>query len=169
MPDWLLAASYFFHLVATVIWVGGITVMAWVVYPGSRRVIGDDRLRGALITELNRRFSPLAMIALATLIVTGLSQMAVNPNYTGLLQIDNTWAAAILLKHLAFGAMTLIGAYSVWGLSPAITRLTLLEARGQLPLNPELASLRQREEQLNRLNFACALVVLVFTAVARAV
>lgn len=168
MPDLLIAGSYFFHMVATVVWVGGITVMGLVVYPGSRRVIGDPSMRGALIAELNRRFSPLAMIALATLIVTGLSQMAVNPNYTGLLEIDNAWAWAILLKHAAFGLMTLAGAYSVWGLGPAITRLTLLESRGRLK-GDELAALRRREERLNQLNLGCALAVLMFTALARAV
>jgi uncharacterized membrane protein len=168
VPDWIIAGSYFFHMVATVVWVGGITVMALVVYPGSRRAIGDSPLRGALIAELNRRFSPLAMTALATLIVTGLSQMAVNPNYTGFLRFDNAWAWAILLKHMVFGVMTLVGAYSVWGLGPAIARLTLLESKGKLPGN-ELATLRRREERLNRLNFGCALVVLMFTALARAV
>lgn len=155
-------------MVATVVWVGGIMVMALVVYPGSRRVISDHRLRGALIAELNRRFSPLAMIALATLIVTGLSQMAVNPNYNGFLTIDNAWAWAILLKHLAFGLMALAGAYSVWGLGPSIVRLTLLESKGRV-MDDELARLRRREERLNQLNFACALVVLMFTALARAV
>ncbi len=167
--DWILAVSYFFHMGATVVWVGGITMLTLIVYPVTRKVLaGNDTLRGTLIAEINRRFSPLAMISLATLIVTGLSQMAVNPNYTGLLQIDNGWAWAILLKHVAFGVMTLIGGYSVWGLTPAITRLALLEARGKLAGN-ELVELRRREERLNQLNFLMALVVLVFTALARSV
>ena len=45
MPDWIIAVSYFFHMGATVIWVGGITVMTLVVYPGSRRVVRDDQLK----------------------------------------------------------------------------------------------------------------------------
>jgi uncharacterized membrane protein len=167
--DWIIAVSYFFHMAATVVWVGGITMLTLIVYPVTRKVLaGNDGLRGTLIAEINRRFSPLAMISLATLIVTGLSQMAVNPNYTGLLKIDNAWAWAILLKHVAFGVMTLIGGYSVWGLTPAITRLALLEARGKLT-GDELAGLRRREERLNQLNLAMALVVLVFTALARSV
>jgi putative copper export protein len=168
MPDWFIAASYFFHMVATVVWVGGITMLTLIVYPSLRKVAGDDQLKGALISEIHRRFSPLAMLSLATLIVTGLSQMAVNKNYNGFLKIDTAWAWAILLKHIAFGVMTLIGAYSVWGLSPNIARLALLESKGKLS-GIELSSLRQREERLNQLNFACALLVLAFTALARAV
>jgi len=168
VPDLIIAISYFFHMLATVIWVGGVAVMALIVYPGSRRALGDDPLRGALISELSRRFSPLAMISLATLVVTGLAQMAVNPNYDGFLKIETAWAWAILLKHIAFGAMALVGAYSAWGVSPAIARLALLESKGKLS-GDELASLRKREERLNQLNFVCALVVLMFTAVARSV
>ncbi|HLF03158.1 MAG TPA: CopD family protein [Anaerolineales bacterium] len=167
MPDWIIAAAYFFHMVATVVWVGGITMLTLIVYPSLRKVSGNDSLKGTLISEIHRRFSPLAMISLATLIVTGLSQMAVNPNYKGLLVIDNAWSWAILIKHVAFGVMALIGGYSVWGLTPAIHRLALLESKGKLS-GDELASLRQREERLNQLNFACALVVLLLTAVARA-
>lgn len=168
MPDWIIAVSYFFHMIATVIWVGGIAMLTLIVYPSVRRVSGDGQLKGALIAEIHRRFSPLAMISLGTLIVTGLSQMAVNPNYTGLLVIDTAWAWALLLKHIAFGVMTLMGAYSVWVLSPDIARLALLDSKGKLT-GPELAALRQREERLNQLNFACAILVLAFTAVARAV
>jgi len=168
MPDWLIAGSYFFHLIATVIWVGGIAMLTLVVYPSVKRVAGNDQLKGALIAEIHRRFSPLAMVSLGALIVTGLSQMAVNPNYNGFLKIDSAWTTALLLKHIAFGVMTLIGAYSVWVLSPDIARLALLESKGKLSGN-ELTSLRKREERLTQLNFACAILVLAFTAVARAV
>ena len=168
VPDWFIAVSYFIHLIATVIWVGGIAMLSLVVYPSLKKVLGDQPSKGALISEIYRRFSPLAMICLAALIVTGLSQMAVNRNYNGFLKIDNTWTWAILLKHIVFGVMTLIGAYSIWGLAPAIGRLALLESRGKLT-GDELATLRRREEQLNRVNFACALAVLALTAVARSV
>ncbi len=166
MPNWVIAVSYFIHLVATVIWVGGIAVMALVVYPGARRVLGDGA--GALMAELHRRFSPLAMISLGALIATGLAQMAVNKNYDGFLTISNAWAVSILLKHLTFAVMTLVGAYSVWGITPALARLALFEAKGQADGN-ELAALRKREERLNQINFVCALLVLFFTAVARSV
>jgi putative copper export protein len=168
VPDWLTAASYFVHLIATVIWVGGIAMLSLVVYPSLKKILGDQPLKGALISEIYRRFSPLAMISLAALIVTGLSQMAVNPNYNGLLKIDNAWAWAILIKHIVFAVMTLLGIYSIWGLAPAIGRLALLESKGKLTTT-ELTALRQREERLNTLNLICAIAILALTAIARSV
>ena len=100
------------------------------------------------------------------LVVTGLTQMAANPNYDGLLVVSNAWAAAILVKHLAVGGMILIGAYMNWSLQPALVRQALLEARARPA--PEAAALRGREVLLTRLNLACGLLVLALTAVARA-
>lgn len=167
MPNWVVVGSYFLHMVATVVWVGGISLMALVVYPAVHRATGGGARGGAIIAEIQRRFSPLAMLSLAALVVTGLTQMSVNPNYHGLFSIQNTWAVAILLKHVAFIAMSALGAYSVWGIGPALARLALLEAKGGASETVE--ALRRREESLNRLNAICALVVLFFTAVARSV
>jgi putative copper export protein len=168
MSDWLVIASYFLHFVATAVWVGGIVLMAIVGYPGLRRALGVGPQSGAAIAELQRRLAPLYLLSLITLGLTGLIQMSVNSNYEGLLVFGNIWSIAILLKHIAFLIMSAITAYSAWSLSPTLSRLTLLESRGKAG-GGELAALRNREERLNQLNVACALVILLFTAIARSV
>ncbi len=167
MSPWVLALSYWLHLMATIIWVGGLAMMALVAWPGARKVLGPGPQLGALVADWQRRFNPLAWLSLAVLVATGLTQMAANRNYNGFLVITNTWAAAILAKHLAVVGMILIGAYMNWSLQPALGRLALLEARN-LPA-PEAEVLRRRELSLTRLNLACGLLVLALTAVARAV
>ncbi|MBI3244340.1 MAG: hypothetical protein HYZ49_18835 [Chloroflexi bacterium] len=168
MPDWLVVASYFLHFVATVVWVGGILLMALVGYPGLRRALGLGPQSGAAIAELQRRLAPMYLLSLITLGLTGLLQMSVNSNYKGFLAIGNLWSIAILLKHIVFFIMSAITAYSIWNLSPALNRLTLLEAKGKAG-GGELTALRNREERLNQLNVACALIVLLCTAIARSV
>jgi uncharacterized membrane protein len=162
----LLAVSYWLHMVATIVWVGGLAMMALVAWPGARKVLGAGAQLGALAAEWHRRFNPLAWFSLAVLVVTGLTQMAASPNYDGLLGVSNAWAAAILAKHLAVGGMILIGGYMNWALQPALARLALLEARDRPA--PEAEALRRRELALTRLNLACGLLVLALTAVARA-
>ncbi|MFQ5409266.1 MAG: CopD family protein [Anaerolineales bacterium] len=164
--NWLLALNFYVHMVATIVWVGGITLLTIVVWPAARRMLGPGKPTGEFMAEVQRRFSPLAMLSLAALVVTGLGQMAANPNYEGLFRVSNKWAQAILFKHIAFAVMTVVGAYLTWGLLPALSRLSLLEAAGRAP--EELARLRRRQERLHRLNTVCGLIVLAFTAVARA-
>ncbi|MEK7323772.1 MAG: hypothetical protein AAB217_00785, partial [Chloroflexota bacterium] len=131
MSDWLVVVSYFLHFVATVVWVGGILLMVGDGYPGLRRALGVGPQTGAAIAELQRRLAPLYLLSLIALGLTGLIQMSVNSNYEGLLVFGNIWSVAILLKHIAFLLMSAITAYSIWSLSPALNRLTLLEAKGK--------------------------------------
>ena len=167
MPDWALALSFWLHMVATVVWVGGLALMALVVWPGARAALGPGPQFAVLVRQLQKRFDPLAWGSLAVLIVTGLMQMTANRNYDGLLRITNPWAAAILAKHLAVGAMMVIGAYMQWALQPALARLAALEAHGRPALG--LDDLRRREARLMRLNLLGGLLVLALTAIARVV
>lgn len=165
MPTWILALSYWLHLIATIVWVGGLALMALVVWPGARAVLGPGPELGELIRRLQNRFNPLAWLSLAVLIVTGLTQMSANKNYDGLLRITNPWTVAILAKHLVVGAMIVIGLYMQMALQPELGRLALLESHGRAA--PDADKLRRREMNLTRLNLFCGVMVLGLTAIAR--
>lgn len=160
-----LALAFWLHMLATIVWVGGLALMALVVWPSARTVLGPGPQLNALVREWQRRFNPLAWISLAVLVVTGLMQMTVNPNYEGFLRVENGWAWAILLKHIAVGGMVGLGVWQQWGLQPALARLALLETRGRPAAEAE--TLRRRELTLTRLNLGCGVLVLAFTALAR--
>ena len=165
MSDWVLALSYWLHMLATIVWVGGLALMALVIWPAARAMLGPGPQLADLFSRLQRRFNPWAWGSLALLIVTGLTQMTANENYDGLLRLTNNWAVVILLKHIAVGGMVLIGVYQQWSVQPALVRLVTLQAHGRIA--PGLEALRAREVLLTRLNLACGVLVLAFTAIAR--
>jgi len=158
MPDLQIIAFYFLHLIATVIWIGGMAMNALVIYP---RFKGD-----AAIGDINRRTHPIAMIAMATLWFTGLNQMAINPNYKGFLTISNVWSIAILSKHIFVIVMMAVSAYSLWVIAPELKRSGLLQAKGKLN-GDRVTLLLAREAWLNQFNLMCGIIVLFLTAVAR--
>ncbi|MBI5081667.1 MAG: hypothetical protein HZB17_10240 [Chloroflexi bacterium] len=158
MPDLLIVISYFLHLIATVIWLGGMMMNALLIYP---RFKGD-----AAIGDMNRRTQPIAMIAMAALWFSGLNQMAINPNYKGFITISNVWSLAILSKHIIVIVMMAISAYSLWVVAPELKRLSLLQAKGKLN-GDRIPVLLARESRLNQFNLACGIIVLFLTAVAR--
>lgn len=164
MPTWALALAYWLHLMATVIWVGGLSLMVMLIWPAALKRPQPETARW--LVELQRRFNPWAWLSLATLTVTGLMQMTANENYHGLLTIDSAWASAMLLKHVAVLGMMGCGVWLQWGLHPELARLVLKIEHGQPA--PELEPLRRRELNLLRLNLACAVLVLLFTAMATA-
>ncbi len=118
---------------------------------------------------LQRRFLPWADASLVLLLFTGFVQMTNDPNYNGFLAVNSLWAWAILLKHIAFGGMVLIMAYVQFVLYPGMARLQLLGEKRPSLAQAEQSKLNQREVLMLRVNLACAVLVLLFTAMATAV
>ncbi|MBE2221772.1 MAG: CopD family protein [Anaerolineae bacterium] len=165
MDFWILAISYWIHLLATVVWLGGMALMAVVALPALRKgTLADNQW-----FDLQRRFLPWADVSLVLLLFTGFLQMTNDPNYNGFLAVDSVWAWAILVKHIAFIGMVLIMAYVQFVLYPGMDRLRLLGEKRPLLANTEQTKLSDREVLMLRLNLLCAGLVLLCTAVATAV
>jgi hypothetical protein len=152
MVFWVLVASYWVHLLATVVWLGGIALMAFIAWPALRQ----GTLSSNQWFALQKRFLPWV-------------QMTNDENYNGFLAIDSLWAWAMLLKHVAYVGMVALTAYLQFALYPAMSRLALLgESRPEMAA-AERDRLAQREMRFLRLNVVCAMTVLLFTAIATAV
>ncbi len=165
VPFWVLAMSYWVHLLATVTWLGGLVIMAVVAWPAVR----DRLLNVGQWVDLQRRFTPFANASLVLLWITGLLQMTADPNYDGFLAVDSLWAQAILIKHLAVLAMMAFGIYIQWRIHPALGRLALMEKKHADLAEVEKGKLARQEVRLVRLNLICAAAVLFFTAIATAI
>jgi uncharacterized membrane protein len=165
MTFWVLAISYWVHLLATVIWLGGLSLLAIVAWPALRQgTLADNQW-----FDLQRRFLPWANGSLVILLISGFVQMTNDPNYSGFLVIDGIWAGAMLAKHLAFAGMVVIGAYMQVSLYPEMERIQMLREKKPKLAAEETAVFQQREWRLLRLNLACAVIVLLCTALATAV
>lgn len=163
MSQPILAVSLFFHIIATVVWIGGLFTLVILVWPEMRRVLAENAPLYALLQRLRKRFIPLSNLSLAILIVTGLFQMTADPNYDGVMQFNNEWSRVMLLKHIAIVGMALSGLVLQYGVIPALERASLLAERGKGD-PAEYTRLRQREVRLTWLNVGMGALVLAFSA-----
>lgn len=159
-----LGLVYALHMLATVIWIGGLLYQSLFLLPEVQR-IKEPELSHALLERLRTRFQPIAWLSLTVLIGTGLIQMAANANYEGLLAIQNTWSIAILLKHIAIALMALIAAYQSFIHFPRLTRALLLRMKSENSL--EESSRERTDLGLHRANIIFSILVLLLTAIAR--
>jgi len=165
VPRWALAISYWIHLLATVIWLGGLVTMTVVAWPAVRNRLLDSEQW----STLQKRFTPLANASLVLLWITGFLQMTSDPNYEGFLAISSLWAQALLIKHIAVIGMMVFGLAIQWRIQPALARLAILEEKQPAAAAEEKANLVQQEFRLLRINLVFAVAVLFFTAVATAI
>lgn len=165
MSFWVLVVSYWVHLLATVVWLGGVALMAFIAWPALRQ----GTLTSNQWFRLQKRFLPWVNAALILLLITGFIQMTNDENYNGFLAVDSLWAWAMLLKHISYGGMVLLTAYLQFGLYPAMSRLALLEEAQPETAAAQRDTIARREIRYLRLNLVAAAAVLFFTAIATAV
>jgi uncharacterized membrane protein len=56
--------SHFLHLLATVVWIGGIVMILLVILPGARAALESPPMIGRLMKAITRRFTPMANISI---------------------------------------------------------------------------------------------------------
>ena len=167
LPDFALALAYWLHILATVTWIGGLMALAVLVIPAARRTLQPIDY-AALLGRVQSNLQRVGWLSLAVLVGTGLFQMSAHPAYEGFLAISNSWAVAILIKHLVIGLMVLAGGYLTWGVMPALQRIALQRAVGETVDAARDAKLRKRESLVLTVNLVLSIVVLLLTAIARA-
>jgi uncharacterized membrane protein len=163
MPTLILTLIYWLHLISTVTWLGGLALLALVIWPAQMQRSVDDPTR-KLLDEIERRFWPIANVSLVMLLVTGTLQMSDDPHYTGLLQIDTPWAVGLFAKHIVIGAIIVASVAIQWSIQPALERAAVLAKRGDAAAQAEEAALRSRSRLLTQLSLGLGIAVLLLTA-----
>lgn len=166
LPGWALPLAYWLHMLATVVWIGGLVFQSLVLQPALSGTIQPAE-QPRFLESLRRRFEPLAWLSLGVLLLTGLTQMSAHPSYHGLLSVQNAWARSILAKHVVILGMAGLAAYQTWFLQPEIGRAALRLAQAPQAASPELGRLLGRQRRSLRWNLVLSLVVLALTALAR--
>ncbi|XWX02827.1 CopD family protein [Aggregatilineales bacterium SYSU G02658] len=162
-----LALSLFVHILATVVYIGGLLVTTLLVFPEVRRVIDGQPAFYRVLSRLRQRFYPISNLCLAALWVTGLLQMTADPNYDGFLTFDNDWSRIMLLKHLLIVGMMAAGVALQYGVAPSLERVSLLMAHSKGD-PAEWQRLRRAEVRLTGLLAALGVAVLACSAAATA-
>ncbi len=161
-----LIIAYWLHILATVVWIGGLAALSIFVLPAARRTMPEKEY-SSFLTAMASRLQQVGWLCLSVLVFTGLFQMVSHPNYQGFLVIDSSWALAILIKHAAVALMLLLSIYVTWGLMPALQRMAFIQSLGKTTDAVETQKLEQRQVNLLQLNLFLSVVILLLTAWAR--
>ena len=163
-PAWVLAVTYWLHLLATVAWIGAIVATSILFLPAASKALKSvDHL--ALIDAMQKRLEPIAWFCMSLLFLTGLFQMSVNPHYDGFVSVSTQWSTAILIKHTLGIFMVVASAIQTWEVIPSIRRLLMNKNKAK---EDQIIRLQKRETRLLRINFGLSILILLATAFARA-
>jgi copper transport protein len=119
-PELLVMSSDTLHVLAMSAWAGGLVALLLAVPAATRKLEPPDRTR--LLAACLRRFSPLALAAVAVLLATGTYQSIVHLESLGDLT-GSAFGRAILIKIGLIMALISLGALNLRRNRPALERL----------------------------------------------
>jgi len=165
MPATMLAVVYWFHLLATILWIGGMAAMTLVVWPGLAGSAANEADAQSMMDGVERRFRPIGNISLIVLLATGVIQMSDDPHYKGFLIVDSLWAWGLLAKHILIGGMILISLITQGQILPALDRAKMLARKSAGGSPTQETAIRKRLRALALVNLALGIFVLLLTAI----
>jgi len=145
----------FFHLLATVTWIGGMIYGYFVLTPSLAAI--DPPQRGRLMGATAIRFSKLAWGSVIVLLITGF--LRTPPGM--LFSPSSTYGVTLLVKHLAVLAMIVIGLVITFSVAPRME--SLAPGPGEKP-SPGFFQVQKRLELLALVNVILGLIVLLLAA-----
>jgi len=154
MSEIILAVSYWLHSIATVIWIGGIFFILFIALPSAKKVLGAES--GKLMSEISKRFTPIANYSIIALIVSGVALTATNKQFSGIGNFGNNWILVLIIKHLLVVIMVAVHFYRGLILTPKIARID--------PSSKKV-SLQKLSLNLVKVNFCLGLIVLLFSGI----
>ena len=149
MAQVLISVSYWFHALATVVFIGHFVLLAGIYLPALSK-------HGTALSEISKRSRPWMYVALMILMVTGIYLTFVDPNYQGIGNFSNFWAVLMLVKHILIVVMIGMGFWY-----NAILRVGPMMSSN----NPEQAIARFRK-YVNAMAI-CGVLVVLLTALAQ--
>lgn len=155
MRAFIVAISYWGHLMATSVWIGGIIFVLFVAIPSSKHVLGADA--GKLMGEVSKRFTPLANYSILLLVITGAVLMGLSKQLSGIGTPHNNWTSVLILKHVFVFGMIIIHFYRGLFLVPKI--MNTISAT-------EKANLQKLSLNLVKVNLSVGILVLLLSGIA---
>lgn len=97
----LLIASIWIHILAAMVWIGGMAFVSLVLVPSLRRM-DDQTLRAEFLKLLARRFRVVAWASILVLIATGMTNLALLGQRPSL---ETSFGRVLTVKLIAVGVM----------------------------------------------------------------
>ena len=155
MDRLLLTVTTWVHLLAAVVWMGGIFFILYVALPVAGKTLDQP---GKIMGPLSKRFVPLANISIFLIIASGIIMSIASHEFTGDSRLSGLRAQSLVVKVLLVVIMASIHFYRGLILGPGIARLS---SEGGHP--EKVQKLQTLSLNLVKINFLLGIIVLLLT------
>jgi len=157
---------YWLHLLASVIWIGGIFLILFDVLPSAKEYLGREA--GGFMGIISKRFSTFAGLCIITLIITGAFILALDKGFKSLTALENLYSRILSFKLLIVLIMIAIHYYRNLWLNPKIAKLSPLIEESLEDEKEKISSLVVNLQRLSlnlvKINLGLGMLVLILSS-----
>lgn len=157
----LLSVMNWLHLMATVVWIGGVTTIFLVIHPVANKIL-EPPAAGKLMLGITKRLRGLVYLCMVILVGTGIVIQMMDVKFAGF-NFSDSWTLTLVIKHILTVVFIVIAFYIFQGLLPKMMKLA---AKGP---SPEIAKLQKKQFFFGSTNLVIAFIILLLTAIAAAI
>jgi uncharacterized membrane protein len=150
----------FFHVMATIAWIGGMFFNFLVVMPTITKVL-DPATAGKFMGAMLKRVRVVVYVSLLILFVTGIPMKIASEYYVAIINFDNTWEIIGFIKHVFVGLLALLAFYNFEILAPKAGKLA---AKGP---SAEMQGLKKKQMMLGAVSFLFGIIIIALSSVMR--
>lgn len=145
---------YWFHLSATVIWIGGIFFLLFIAIPSTKKIPAQEA--GIIMGYIAKKFTLFVNYSIVILFMTGIILTIFNKNFTSMENFYNPWMIILFIKHVIVISMIIIHLFRLFVLSNKIEKA---------PSMGKKTVLQKRSLHLVKINLALGVTVLLLSGI----
>lgn len=122
----VLSIMNWLHMVALIVWLGGMIATVVFVVPVAESALGrtlGPAVMGRFMGSLAQRTRIPAYVCMGIFIITGIIMWILNKNYLGLFNYGSAWTNVLLVKQILFVVLIVLAIYMMEVIVPKIEEL----------------------------------------------
>jgi uncharacterized membrane protein len=165
MKDVILVLCNFFHLTATVIWIGQAVLSGLIYMPLFNQQLKGPAL-GAMMTGMIKKAGPWIIASIFVFIATGIPLTLWNENVS---DPTHPWSMMIYIKHAFVLIMIVLAVYTGRVAFPKLQKAMSAVSSKEATPQPQVLAAMKRMKIIGRIVTLLGLIVLLITAIAEVV
>jgi uncharacterized membrane protein len=146
-----------FHLMATIAWIGGMFTNFFIYMPAIRKVL-DPPTTGRLMGTVMNRFKVMVYVSMGVFLFTGMISGFIHVSNADYVATENAWNTLISIKVGIFVLMAVLAVYAFEYLAPKVAAIA---AKGP---SPELARIQKSQMALAATGFILGIIIVTISA-----
>lgn len=155
---WLIIFLNWLHLLATVVWIGGIFCNVIVTFPAARKTL-EPKIAGAFIGTVGKRFRVIIYISMIVLLGSGTFLNFIDENFFGPMTFSHSWLLHTFIKHALVAILVVLTLYAF---EIGVPKIRKLAAKGP---SPELEKAQRIQMAVGYINLCLGIIILLLSSI----